>query len=374
MDDPESNGLDGLPPSAKYVHYALRREGALSQTDLVETTNLSRRTVHSGVSRLVDRGLVRTRPDPEDSRRTLYLALGPGSRGTSALVDPSWVADRHDEFASDDPSFRLMDASRRESETDDSGGVVPGAVPAPVCTEFGRHGAPDGEALARFLGERGVTADTTVVTYSSQFNTCGAYLYWLLRYYGHEDVRLLDGGREAWAREHDLVSDPADPTPRQYPTPERQVEHIRAHREDIEVALETDTVLLDVRGGDEFTGRDTTPPRNEPEPLVPGHIPGTINVEWTRVVGDDRRFRSADDLLELFVDSGVSPVDDVIVYCNVGERAALVWFALSEIVGYDAVSNYDGSYIEWSSQLDSPVVSGEDEGSRAGVDRSARDG
>jgi thiosulfate/3-mercaptopyruvate sulfurtransferase len=351
--DAGTAALDDLPPSAKFVHYALRREGPLSQTALVETTRLSRRTVHAAVDRLAESGLVRTRADPADSRRTLYLALGGRDAPGDALVSAGWVADRLEEVRSDDPSVRLLEAGPGYED-----GHIPGAVDAPVCAELGRRGVPDAETLFAFLRERGVGPDTTVVTYASEWNTCGAYLYWLLRYYGHENVRVLDGGKDAWTGDgRNLVTTPTRPPAVRYPAPDRRVEAIRARRGDIEAALETDAVLLDVRTDEEFSGRDTTPPRDEPEPLVPGHIPGTINVEWTRVLDATGRFRPADDLLELFVDEGVAPNDEVIVYCNVGERAALVWFALSEVVGYDAVSNYDGSWIEWSSQLDSPVAS-----------------
>ena len=213
------------------------------------------------------------------------------------------------------------------------------------------------EQFERLMGERGIANDTTVVLYGDKNNWFAAYAYWYLKVYGHEDVRLLDGGRQKWideGREMTLAA-PA-PASAAYTAPELD-ESIRVRRDEVITGLDDPgVVLVDVRSPQEFAGELVAPPGYEQEGASrAGHIPGARSIPWATAVRDDGTIRSLDELRELYASQGVTPDREVRAYCRIGERSAHTWFVLRELLGYENVKNYDGSWTEWGNLVDVPI-------------------
>jgi thiosulfate/3-mercaptopyruvate sulfurtransferase len=215
----------------------------------------------------------------------------------------------------------------------------------------------DKPSFERLLGERGIGNDTTVVLYGDKNNWFAAYAYWYLKIYGHEDVRILDGGRQKWIDEgRELTTEAPRPEPREYSAPERN-ESIRAYRDQVLGWLgEPGQVLVDVRSTAEYTGELIAPPGYEQEGAQrAGHIPTAASIPWASAVRDDGTFKPAGELRELYGGKGVTPDKQVTAYCRIGERSAHTWFVLRELLGYEKVRNYDGSWTEWGSLVDVPI-------------------
>ncbi len=209
----------------------------------------------------------------------------------------------------------------------------------------------------RLLGERGIGNDTTVVLYGDKNNWFAAYAYWYLKLYGHADVRILDGGRQKWIDEgRELTTDVPDPQPATYTAQERD-ESIRVRRDEVLEGLGRDSrALVDVRSPQEFSGELLAPPGYEQEGASRGgHIPTAQSVPWAQAVRDDGTFKPADELRELYGSKGVTPDKEVLAYCRIGERSAHTWFVLRELLGYENVRNYDGSWTEWGNLVDVPI-------------------
>ncbi len=216
-------------------------------------------------------------------------------------------------------------------------------------------GIADRRCFEEHLASRGITEDSTIVIYSTHQNQYAAYLFWLFKYYRHTDVRLLDGGKRRWEETgRPTTTDEPSVSQQTYeaPTPNEQ---IRAYRTDIEAALARNMTIVDVRSEPEYEGDRTKPPNKVlPEARVAGHIPGTVHITWSEVIDENGRFKDRSELERLFHRHGVELDVETIVYCHVGERSSIVWFVLSELLGHDAVSNYDGSWIEWGTSSTSP--------------------
>jgi thiosulfate/3-mercaptopyruvate sulfurtransferase len=207
------------------------------------------------------------------------------------------------------------------------------------------------------MGSRGIGNDTTVVLYGDKNNWFAAYAYWYLKVYGHRDVRLLDGGRQKWIDEgRELSTEAPSVSPSSYTASPRD-ESIRVRRDAVLAGLHAEGIaLVDVRSPQEYSGELLAPPGYEQEGASRGgHIPGAQSIPWAQAVRDDGTFKGADELAELYAGKGVTGDKEVRAYCRIGERSAHTWFVLRELLGYENVKNYDGSWTEWGNLVDVPI-------------------
>ena len=212
----------------------------------------------------------------------------------------------------------------------------------------------------RLLGERGISNDTAIVLYGDKNNWFAAYAFWYLKIYGHQDVRLLDGGRQKWIEEdRELTTDVPAPTPAAYTAKDRD-ETIRIRRDEVLAGLDDPAIaLVDVRSPQEFSGELMAPPGYEQEGAArTGHVPGAQSVPWATAVRDDGTFKSSQELEQIYGAKGITPDKEVRAYCRIGERSAHTWFVLRELLGYENVKNYDGSWTEWGNLVEVPIEKG----------------
>ena len=271
----------------------------------------------------------------------------------TALVTTEWLAEQLDRDG-------LVVAEVDEDTDLYDEGHIPGAVKLHWQEDLQDPLVRDvvsKEAFERLMGARGITEDTCVVLYGDKNNWFAAYAYWYLALYGHEDVRLLDGGRQKWIEEgRDLTTAVPAPTPATYVAKDRD-ESIRVRRDGVLAGIGADGIaLVDVRSPQEYAGELLAPPGYEQEGAArAGHIPGAQSVPWATAVRDDGTFKSLDELREVYAARGVTPEKEVRAYCRIGERSAHTWFVLRELLGYENVRNYDGSWTEWGNLVDVPI-------------------
>lgn len=245
-------------------------------------------------------------------------------------------------------------------------GHIPGAVKIDWHTDLNdpvERDYIDGKRFAALLGSKGISRDSTVVIYGDKTNWWAAYALWVFTLFGHEDVRLLDGGRAKWEAEAgEYVTETSRPEPTEYPVVERYDTGIRAYRDDVLAHL--GEPLIDVRSPEEYSGERTTPPSYPEEgSLRAGHIPSARNVPWAKAVADDGTFRPVAQLDAIYRDgAGLTEGDEVIAYCRIGERSAHTWFVLTHLLGFPNVRNYDGSWTEWGSAVRVPILIGSEPG------------
>ncbi|MCC2032147.1 sulfurtransferase [Microbacterium allomyrinae] len=247
-------------------------------------------------------------------------------------------------------------------------GHIPGAVKVDWHTELNDpvvRDYVDGAGFAALLGRKGISRDDTVVIYGDKNNWWAAYALWVFSLFGHEDVRLLDGGRDKWIAEgRPITTDAAASAPTEYPVVERDDTSLRAYKDDVLAHLGRGP-LIDVRSPEEYDGSRTTAPAYPEEgALRAGHIPTARSVPWARAVASDGGFKPRAELDALYRDEvGLQDGDAIVAYCRIGERSSHTWFVLRHLLGFDDVRNYDGSWTEWGSAVRVPIVSGAEPGS-----------
>ena len=275
------------------------------------------------------------------------------------LVSADWVEEHLDEFQSDDPAYRLVEVDVDTEAYEES--HAPGAIGLNWETQLQdqtRRDVLSKEQFAEVMGEHGISADSTVVLYGDNSNWFAAYTYWQFKYYGHEDVKLMNGGRDYWlANDYPTTTDVPEFSAQEY-TARGPYEGIRAYRTDVENAMNRGVPLVDVRSPEEFSGEILAPPGLQETAQRGGHIPGASNISWAATVNDDGTFKSADELRDLYESEGVTDDQEVVAYCRIGERSSIAWFALHELLGYDNVVNYDGSWTEWGNLVNAPIEQG----------------
>ncbi len=269
------------------------------------------------------------------------------------LVETDWV-----EAHLNDPNIRLVESN--EDPLLYETGHIPGAVKVdwfttlqhPLRRDFLEK--PDFEALCSRLG---ISNDTTVIFYGDKNNWFACYAFWLFAYYGHEKLKIMNGGRAKWVAEgrpltQEVPSYPATNYVAKDPDPS-----IRAFREDVFRQIEKRAPLIDVRTPQEYRGELLHMPGYPQEGAQRGgHIPGAVNIPWAQAVNPENgTFKAADELRQLFEQYGITPDKEIIAYCRIGERSSLTWFVLRYLLGYPKVKNYDGSWTEWGNLVNAPI-------------------
>jgi thiosulfate/3-mercaptopyruvate sulfurtransferase len=258
-----------------------------------------------------------------------------------------------------DPKVRLVEVD--VDTTAYAQGHIPGAVGWNWQTQLQDHirrDLIDKAALEKLLGQSGISNDTTILLYGDNNNWFAAYALWQLKYYGHKDVRLINGGRKKWVEEKRPLTTEASKVPAAAYHAGAPDETIRARKEDVFAILEKRSRgdLVDVRSVDEFTGKILAPPGLTETAQRAGHIPDAVNVPWAQAANEDGTFKSADALQQLYGGKGVTGANNVIAYCRIGERSSHTWFVLKYLLGYNSVKNYDGSWTEWGNLVGAPIV------------------
>lgn len=272
------------------------------------------------------------------------------------LVSTDWVADHLGE-----PGLSIVEVDVDTVAYEQ--GHIPGAIGWNWKTQLSdpvRRDIMSKEDLERLLSESGIARDGTIVLYGDSNNWFAAWAFWQLKIYGHEDVRIMDGGRTKWLSEgRDLTTDVPDVTPTSYQASDADTS-LRALLPDVQEAVKAGNVsLVDVRSADEFAGRILAPPGLPETCQRGGHIPGASNIGWGLACNEDGTFKSFDELKSLYESKGVNADNDVIAYCRIGERSSHSWFVLKYLLGYPNVTNYDGSWTEWGNLVGAPVETGD---------------
>jgi thiosulfate/3-mercaptopyruvate sulfurtransferase len=276
----------------------------------------------------------------------------------SALVTADWV----EEHLSD-PNVVLIEVDE-DADAYDKGHIA-GAIKIDWRKDLQdgvRHDFIDKPRLEALLSSKGVSNDDTIVFYGGNNNWFAAYAYWYLKYYGHDNLRLLDGGRKKWELDSRELTTEVTARPGTKYVAKEPNNEIRAFRDEVIAAIGTKN-LIDVRSPDEYAGRLLAPAHLPQEQAqIGGHIPTAGNVPWSKAANDDGTFRSDEELKELYAEAGLDDNKDTIAYCRIGERSSHTWFVLKEILGHENVKNYDGSWTEYGALRAVPVALGDEPG------------
>ena len=268
------------------------------------------------------------------------------------LVEPEWL----EQHLGDD-SIRIIEVDENPALYREA--HIPGAIGFDWRQDLQDQVKRDflgPEDFGRLFGSRGISNDHLVILYGDRNNWFAAYTYWYLRYYGHDNVKLVNGPRERWISE-------GRPTATELPahapatfTAKPGDDSIRAYRDEVLRALDNAHRLVDVRSPQEYSGELIAMPGYENEgALRSGHIPGAASIPWAQAVKEDGTFKSADELRDLYGGKGILTGEPIIAYCRIGERSAHTWFVLHELLGEDDVKNYDGSWTEWGNLVNVPI-------------------
>jgi thiosulfate/3-mercaptopyruvate sulfurtransferase len=266
------------------------------------------------------------------------------------LVSTDWVAQH-----GSDPGVKLIEVDVDTNAYDD--GHIAGAVGFNWTSQLQdqvRRDIISKADLEKLLSEAGVSNNDTIILYGDNNNWFAAYAFWVLQMYGHQNLKLMDGGRKKWLDENrPITKDMPSVSPTSYTASEPNLA-LRAKQREVFDTLGK-VALVDVRSPAEFSGEILAPPGLLETAQRGGHIPGAANVPWGQAVKEDGTFKSVDDLKALYGGKGVDGSKDVIAYCRIGERSSHTWFVLKHLLGYNNVKNYDGSWTEWGSMVDVPV-------------------
>ncbi len=270
-----------------------------------------------------------------------------------ALVSTQWVADHLN-----DPNVRIVESNEDILLYDQ--GHIPGAVKIdwqgelndPLVRDY-----LDAERFAELLSRKGIGKDTTVVFYGDKNNWWATYAFWVFQLFGHSNAKIMNGGRKKWEEEkRPMTRETPHYPPAEYPVPERDDTKIRAFRDEVARHVEQGGALVDVRSPGEYSGQLLHMPDYPQEgALRGGHIPGARNIPWAKAANEDGTFKSAEALQELYQSQGITPEQEVVAYCRIGERSSHTWFVLTYLLGYPNVRNYDGSWTEWGNLVNAPI-------------------
>jgi len=277
-----------------------------------------------------------------------------GYANPDKLVSTEWVANHLD-----DDSVRIVESN--EDPLLYPSGHIPGAVEVDWVKDLNdplRRDYLDKDGFEALASKIGITPDTTVVFYGDKSNWWATYALWVFELFGHTNAKIMDGGRLKWEQEgRDLTREKPEIEPTEYTAPERDDSVIRALRDQVLEHIEANGQLVDVRSPAEFSGEKLHMEGYPQEGAVRGgHIPGANNVPWSRAANDDGTFKTADELKEIYVEEqGLDPNSPTVSYCRIGERSSHTWFVLKNLLGFENVRNYDGSWTEWGNSVGVPI-------------------
>jgi thiosulfate/3-mercaptopyruvate sulfurtransferase len=273
-----------------------------------------------------------------------------GYANPAALVSTQWVADHLN-----DPNVRLL-----EVDVDTAAyaqGHIAGAVGINWTTQLGdpvRRDIPSREDWQKLLSESGIGNDTRIIFYGDNNNWFAAFAYWVSKIYGHQNGALMNGGRKKWEAEgRPYTTDPPSPASASYTAAPPDLS-LRAFLRDV-LDRPMGTALVDVRSPAEFSGEVIAPPGMTETAQRAGHVPGASNIPWAQAANEDGTFKSPEELRQLYGGKGITSDKDVIAYCRIGERSSFSWFVLKELLGFQNVKNYDGSWTEYGSVVGVPI-------------------
>jgi thiosulfate/3-mercaptopyruvate sulfurtransferase len=271
------------------------------------------------------------------------------------LVTTDWV-----EAHLKDPEIRIIESN--EDPLLYPSGHIPGAVEVDWAKDLNhplRRDYLERVAFGQLMSKIGVSRDTTVVFYGDKNNWWACYAFWIFQLFGHKHAKVMDGGRLKWEREaRTLTREVPRYTATRYDAPERDDKKIRIFREQVLEHMKADKPMVDVRSPQEYSGERTHMPEYPQEGVLRGgHIPGAKSVPWARAVNpEDGTFKTAAELRAIYEqEQGLSPKNEVVAYCRIGERSSLTWFVLTYLLGYPKVKNYDGSWTEWGNSVGLPI-------------------
>jgi len=270
----------------------------------------------------------------------------------SVLVSTDWVKEHLT-----DPKVRIVEVDVDTTSYDQ--GHVPGAIgwnwTTQLCDTLVRDVIPK-KKLEELLGKSGIDNDTTIILYGDNNNWFAAWAFWQLKLYGHQDVRMMDGGRKKWLAEgKELGTEAPNPPQKTYKANDPD-NSIRAFLPEVQDAVRSrGAALVDVRSPAEFTGEILAPPGLPETCQRGGHIPGARSMPWAKLANDDGTFKTPAEIKALYDGVGVTGDKPIIAYCRIGERSSHSWFALKYLLGYKNVKNYDGSWTEWGNLVGAPV-------------------
>lgn len=269
------------------------------------------------------------------------------------LVDTAWVAAHLD-----DPMVRIVESDEDYLLYDT--GHIPGAVKVDWFTTLQhplRRDFLSKEDFEKLCSELGIANDTTVVFYGDKSNWFACYAFWLFSYYGHQNLKIMDGGRTKWQQEGRPISKEIPFYPQTRYTAKEPDQSIRAFRDNVFEQVNSKRPLVDVRSPQEYSGELLHMPNYPQEGATRGgHIPGAVSIPWSKATNpEDSTFKSAEELRQLYEGAGITPDQEIIAYCRIGERSSHTWFVLTHLLGYPKVKNYDGSWTEWGNLVNAPI-------------------